>query len=79
MRLLLRTKSATLGLRAVLALLAPKTWTTILPVALGYAFERKPEETRTHRTGSATATTLAFWCEASRPARITEAVLPRQF
>lgn len=50
----------------------------ILPVAPGYAFERKPEKRRMNRTEAATATTVAFWREASRPARITKGILPRQ-
>lgn len=51
----------------------------ILPVAAGYAFGRQPEKIRKHRTEAATATTVAFWRKASRPARITKVVLPRQF
>ena len=33
----------------------------ILPVAPGYALERKPEEIKRRRTETATAMTVSFW------------------
>ena len=79
MSLLVRTISAKLRLREAWGLPAPKTWMKTLPVAPGYAFGRKPEEIRMHRTETATATSVAFWRKASRPARMTQAILPRYF
>lgn len=77
MSLMILTISAKLRLREAWALPAPKTWTKTLPVAPGDAFGRKPEQIRMHRTEAATASSVAFWREASRPARMTQAILPR--
>ena len=78
MSLLIHTISAKLGSKEAWVPPASKTWMKILPVAPGYAFGRKPEKGRMHRTEAATATTVAFWRQASRPARITNGILPRQ-